>query len=422
RHPARPLLLQHVGRGMARGDRRAPERLVLRRARRRAAFQVAAVGLLRPHDLDLGFGRQSRPGELRRGQARHRRPFEVDRARHGQVQRALELHLALRLEPDDRVHSNGHPGSGGQGGKTQVDGNGEDRAARRLSGFGRSKRGDRPDLRGARERDLPHVAEPAAALGASLRGMDAGNHRRARHSLPPGSFLQAGSLAGRVFLGPAVKRVLLSDSIAPAGEEALRREVEVVHAPDSDLATLRKWARDVDGVLTRSKLPDDLFDAAPRVRAIVVHGTGTDLVPVAAATANGVMVANLPGINAHSVAEYCAMAMLMLARNIFAITGTLRSKTWDEARVLGSFARELAGMTVGIVGVGEIGSRLAKIARNGFGMKVLGHQRRLDRLPAEASASPLRELIQSSDFLVLACPLTPQTRYLMNRETLALMK
>ena len=219
-----------------------------------------------------------------------------------------------------------------------------------------------------------------------------------------------------------MKRVLLSDSIAPAGEEALRREVEVVHAPDSDLATLRKWARDVDGVLTRSKLPDDLFDAAPRVRGVVVHGTGTDLVPVAAATAHGVMVANLPGINARSAAEYCAMAMLMLARNIFAITGALHAKTWDEARVLGAGARELAGMTVGIVGVGEIGSRLAKIARNGFGMKVLGHQRRLDRLPAEASPSPLRELIQSSDFLVLACPLTPQTRYLMNRETLAWMK
>jgi len=219
-----------------------------------------------------------------------------------------------------------------------------------------------------------------------------------------------------------VKRVLLSDSISPAGEEALRREVEVVRAPDSDVGTLRKWARDVDGVLTRSKLPDDLFDAAPRVRAIVVHGTGTDLVPVAAATAHGVMVANLPGINAHSAAEYCAMAMLMLSRRILSITSTLRSKTWDEARALGGGARELAGMTLGIVGVGEIGSRLAKIARNGFGMKVLGHQRRLDRLPAEATPSALRELIQSSDFVVLACPLTPQTRYLMNRETLALLK
>ena len=219
-----------------------------------------------------------------------------------------------------------------------------------------------------------------------------------------------------------MKRVLLSDSIAPAGEEALRREVEVVRAPDSGLDTLRQFARDVDGVLTRSKLPDDLFDAAPRVRGVVVHGTGTDLVPVAAATAHGVMVANLPGINAQSVAEYCAMAMLMLARNIGAITGTLRSSSWDEARRLGAGAREIAGMTLGIVGVGEIGGRLAKIARHGFGMQVLGHQRRLDRLPAQAQPASLEQLLSTSDFVVLACPLTPQTRYLMNRDSLRKMK
>ncbi|HUQ76045.1 MAG TPA: NAD(P)-dependent oxidoreductase [Burkholderiales bacterium] len=223
-------------------------------------------------------------------------------------------------------------------------------------------------------------------------------------------------------MGSALKRVLLTDTIAPAGEEALRREVEVVKAPDSDVATLRKWAHDVDGVLTRSKLPDDLFEAAPRVRGVVVHGTGTDLVPVAAATARGVMVANLPGINAQSVAEYCAMAMLMLSRKIVSITSTLRSKTWDEARVLGAGARELAGMTLGIVGVGEIGGRLARIARSGFGVKVLGHQRRLDRLPPGAQPASLEELLSSSDFVVLACPLTPQTRHLINKQSISLMK
>ena len=124
-----------------------------------------------------------------------------------------------------------------------------------------------------------------------------------------------------------MKRVLLTDTIAPAGEEALRREVEVVRAPDSDVATLRKLARDVDGVITRSKLPDDLFEAAPRVRGVVVHGTGTDLVPLAAATEHGVMVANLPGGNAQSVAEYCVMAMLMLARKCFRIIDSLEKRT-----------------------------------------------------------------------------------------------
>ena len=219
-----------------------------------------------------------------------------------------------------------------------------------------------------------------------------------------------------------MKRVLLSDAIAPAGEEALGRTVEVVRAPDSSPATLKRLAVDVDGILIRSKLPDDIFEAAPRVRAVVVHGTGTDLVPLESATSHGVMVANLPGINAQSVAEYCVMAMLMLGRGILPILDTLRTKTWDQARVLGSGARELAALTLGIVGVGEIGSRLAKIARIGFGMKVLGHQRRLDRLPPEASAAPLDQLLRESDFVVLACPLTPQTRYLINEKTLRQMK
>ena len=155
---------------------------------------------------------------------------------------------------------------------------------------------------------------------------------------------------------------------------------------------------------------------------MVVHGTGTDLVPVAAATAHGVMVANLPGINAQSVAEYCAMAMLLLARNALSIFHSLKNETWDDARRLGAGAREIAGMTLGIVGVGEIGGRLAKIARDGFGMNVLGHQRRLDRLPAQASPSSLDDLLRRSDFVVLACPLTPQTRYLINKQSISLLK
>lgn len=222
-------------------------------------------------------------------------------------------------------------------------------------------------------------------------------------------------------MGPAVK-VLLTDAIAPAGEEILSRTGTVVRAPDSEPATIRRLAADVDGILIRSKLPDDIFEAAPRVRAVAIHGSGTDLVPVESATARGVMVSNLPGINAQSVAEYCAMAMLMLARNILSIVESLKNDPWDEARRLGAGAHEIAGMTLGIVGVGAIGGRLAKIARNGFGMKVLGNQRRLDRLPAEAQPSSLENLLRESDFVVLSCPLTPQTRYLMNSVTFGKMK
>ncbi len=204
--------------------------------------------------------------------------------------------------------------------------------------------------------------------------------------------------------------------------EILSRGAEVLHAPDSAPETMRRLAQEADGVIIRSKLPDDIFAAAPRLRAVAIHGTGIDLVPLEQATSHGVMVANLPGVNAQSVAEYCTMAMLMLARNVVAITTAVRSGPWDAARGLGANADELAGLTVGIVGVGEIGKRVAKICRLGFGMRVLGTQRRLDRLPPDAEPVSFERLVAESDFVVIACPLTPQTKYLFNEESIARMK
>lgn len=223
-------------------------------------------------------------------------------------------------------------------------------------------------------------------------------------------------------MGSALKAVLLMDPIAAAGEEVLSRSLSIVKAPDSAPETIRRLAKGADGVIIRSKLPDDIFDAAPRLKAVCIHGTGTDLVPVESATRHGVMVANLPGVNAQSVAEYCAMAMLMLARNIVAITAAMRSRPWDEARRGVAKADELEGATVGIVGLGEIGRRVAGICRQGFNMRVLGTQRRLDRLPPDALGVPFEKLMQESDFVVIACPLNKDTRHLVNARSLALMK
>jgi D-3-phosphoglycerate dehydrogenase len=133
-------------------------------------------------------------------------------------------------------------------------------------------------------------------------------------------------------------------------------------------------------------------------------------------------VSNLPGVNAQSVAEHCVLAMLLLARNTISIVSSLRNTTWDAARALGAGAHEIGGMTLGIVGVGAIGSHLARIARLGFGMRVLGNQRRLERLPPEAGACALDPLVGGSDFIVITCPLTPETRHLFDRQRISRMK
>ena len=217
-------------------------------------------------------------------------------------------------------------------------------------------------------------------------------------------------------------RVLVTDLIDPAGIALLEASVEVVRPPNTDPGTLRALGREVDAVLTRSRLPEDLFDAAPRIRAVTIHGTGTDLVNLASANEHGIMVANIPGGNAQSVAEYCLMAIMVLARNFRLIDRKLRSDAWDTARALASEAREVTGKTLGIVGVGHIGKRLAKMCIGSLSMRVLGNQRRLDALPEGVAPATLGALLAESDFVVLTCPLTAQTHHLMNAKRLATMK
>ena len=217
-------------------------------------------------------------------------------------------------------------------------------------------------------------------------------------------------------------RVLVTDLIDPAGIALLEASVEVVRPPNTDPGTLRTLGREVDAVLTRSHLPEDLFDAAPRIRAVTIHGTGTDLVNLVSANERGVMVANIPGGNAQSVAEYCLMSILLLARNFRSIDRKLRSASWDTARALAGEAEEVTGKTLGIVGVGHIGKRLAKMCSGGLSMRVLGNQRRLDALPAGIEPVALEQLLRDADFVVLTCPLTPETHHLMNAVRLASMK
>ncbi|HTP61702.1 MAG TPA: NAD(P)-dependent oxidoreductase [Burkholderiales bacterium] len=217
-------------------------------------------------------------------------------------------------------------------------------------------------------------------------------------------------------------KVLLVDPIDPSGVALLRAKAEVLQCSEASFDGIRRDAADVDAVITRSRLPDDFFEFATKLKAVTVHGTGVDLVPLQAATDRGIPVANIPGGNAQSVAEYCVMAMQVLARNFLEISNSIRSKPWDDTRALGAKAHEIAALTTGIVGVGEIGKRLAKICRQGFGMRVLGNQRRLDRLPPDAEPAALDRLVAESDFVVLTCPLSPETHHLFNQARIKTMK
>lgn len=216
-------------------------------------------------------------------------------------------------------------------------------------------------------------------------------------------------------------RVLLTSPIHPDMQTVLTAECDIVLAPDTQGTTYKRLIRDVHGVIVRNQLPPDIFDDAPLTYAVVRHGVGLDMIPVQAATEKKIAVANLPGCNSQAVAEYCLAGMLALRRNLAAMDASLRKEGWAKARPAADHYLELGASTLGIVGVGSIGTLIAAMAQ-GLGMKVLGLTRRPETLPRGVVAADKATLFSHSDAVVLACPLTEQTRNLVDHFTIAGMK
>ena len=215
-------------------------------------------------------------------------------------------------------------------------------------------------------------------------------------------------------------KVLLTNSIHEAQQQRLEEYAEVVVAPDTSPDTLRHLIADANALIVRHKLPDDIFNHAPRLRGVVRHGVGLDMIPMQEANAKHIPVANIPGSNTASVVEYCINAMFMMNRNLAMLT-LKNTGDWSQIRQRGDAMLELHGQTLGIVGVGAIGSALARVAQ-ALGMSVNGLTRSPNKLPNQVTASTKEDLFKASDFIVLACPLTDETRGLVDAPTLALMK
>jgi D-3-phosphoglycerate dehydrogenase len=216
--------------------------------------------------------------------------------------------------------------------------------------------------------------------------------------------------------------VLLTQSMHADGEALLTPHVRLITAPDTKPDTLRRWAAEADGIIVRAKLPDDIVDHAPRLKGMVRHGVGLDFIPVEAATARGVAVANLPGSNTNAVAEYVMSALMHLRRPLYRMDALLRSDGWGESRATAESLTELGGSTLGILGVGTIGRRIADIARAGFKMRILGTSRRKGALPDGVAEVELTDLFARSDAVVVCCTLTDETRGLVSRELITTMQ
>ena len=210
----------------------------------------------------------------------------------------------------------------------------------------------------------------------------------------------------------------------------LRREHQVesyAEDPPLDRQSLLRRVADKEGLLCTitDSIDAALLDRAPALRVIANFGVGFEHIDVAAATRRGLPVTNTPGVLTDATADLAFALILATARRIVQGDKRVREGKFTYWAPLLFLGWEVSGKTLGIIGAGRIGQAVAKRA-HGFGMRVIYHSRtRLTPAAEQAlhvSYAPLEDLLREADFVTLHVPLTPQTRHLIGRRELELMK
>jgi D-3-phosphoglycerate dehydrogenase len=218
-------------------------------------------------------------------------------------------------------------------------------------------------------------------------------------------------------------KILIADGLNDIGLVKLRQAAQVDNCsgitPDELLQQIPSY--DALIVRSRTKVTGAVFDAAAKLKVVGRAGVGVDNIDLAAAAAHRVTIVNAPQSTSLAVAEQTLALMLALARSIPRADATMKAGQWIKKELEGV---ELSGKTLGIIGLGNIGALVAQRAA-AFGMSVLGFDPLLsdDTLRQRgAEPTPLQEVYARSDFITLHVPLIPETRKMINGQTLGLMK
>ena len=217
--------------------------------------------------------------------------------------------------------------------------------------------------------------------------------------------------------------ILITHGIPTAGLEALSGHEIIIPAPLTafTMEELMALIPRADAVLAGGKLPGDVIRAGERLKIIANYGAGYDSVDIAAAAACDVPVTNIPETVTDATAELAIGLMLAVSRRIGEMN--LRLRREDSARLFGMgryMGSTLRGRTLGIIGCGRIGGRVAEMAKT-LGMRVIAYSRRgVDASVAEYADLPT--LLATADVISMHCPSTPETRNLLDAAAFARMK
>jgi D-3-phosphoglycerate dehydrogenase len=219
-----------------------------------------------------------------------------------------------------------------------------------------------------------------------------------------------------------VRAILVTGAdLAPQALDLLEG-YEVIYAgktpTEDDLVALCRAHDPVAIIVRYGKVGPAVMDAAPSLKVISKHGSGTDTIDKAAAQARGIEVVAAVGANAAAVAEQALALLLACAKSVVALDARMHAGHWDKAT---HKSLELGGRTIGLIGLGAIGLRFARMA-DALGMRVLGFDPYARNLPAYVQAADLATIWAESDAVSLHCPLTDDNRGLLDAETLARCK
>lgn len=219
-------------------------------------------------------------------------------------------------------------------------------------------------------------------------------------------------------------KILISDSLSTQGVELLQKAgFTVVVKSKMPKDELLKEIKDADGLIVRSgtKVTAELIEAAPNLKIVGRAGSGLDNVDTPAATKRGIVVMNTPGGNTVTTAEHTMSMICAMSRRIPQATASVKAGKWEKDKFMGV---ELYNKVLGIVGVGQIGSHLTKMAQ-GIGMRVIAYDPYLAAERAEkmgVTMMALADLFKSADIISVHTPLTPETKGIINAQAIATMK
>jgi len=212
-------------------------------------------------------------------------------------------------------------------------------------------------------------------------------------------------------------KIFILDPFHPAGVEYAAKHAEVVRWDDPRVSG---WPEEADAIMVRgTKIRAGDLARAKKLKIISKQGVGYDSIDIAAAKKHGIPVVRTPGVNKEAVAEMTLALALAVGRRVAELDRRVRAlERLDRTKILGV---EMWGKTVGVVGVGNIGSRVAHKWRAAFECRVVGYDPYKEKIPCE-KISRLDELLAMSDLVTLHVPLNEETKYLIGRRELALMK